>query len=39
MTIATAEDVVTSPDRNFVPLRLTTDAGRGALGDAPQNGR
>ncbi|WP_116953554.1 D-mannonate dehydratase ManD [Jiangella endophytica] len=37
--IQTAEVVVTSPDRNFVTLQLTTDDGLTGLGDATLNGR
>jgi mannonate dehydratase len=37
--IASAEVVVTSPSRNFVTLRLTTDEGVVGLGDATLNGR
>ncbi|WP_062313716.1 D-mannonate dehydratase ManD [Demequina rhizosphaerae] len=39
MRIDKAEVVVTSPDRNFVTLRLTTDEGHVGLGDATLNGR
>lgn len=39
MKITAAEVVVTSPDRNFVTLRLTTDDGLTGLGDATLNGR
>jgi mannonate dehydratase len=39
MIIESAEIVVTSPDRNFVTLRLTTDDGLVGLGDATLNGR
>ncbi|TFD57233.1 D-galactonate dehydratase family protein [Cryobacterium suzukii] len=39
MKIDRAEVVVTSPDRNFVTLRLTTDDGLVGLGDATLNGR
>jgi mannonate dehydratase len=39
MKIATAEVIVTSPDRNFVTLKLTTDDGITGLGDATLNGR
>ncbi|MBO0869217.1 MAG: D-galactonate dehydratase family protein, partial [Micromonosporaceae bacterium] len=39
MIIESAEIVVTSPDRNFVTLRLTTDEGLVGLGDATLNGR
>ncbi|SDT47078.1 D-mannonate dehydratase ManD [Jiangella sp. DSM 45060] len=38
-SIETAEVVVTSPDRNFVTLRLTTADGLVGLGDATLNGR
>ena len=34
MRIDKAEVIVTSPDRNFVTLRLTTDDGLVGLGDA-----
>jgi mannonate dehydratase len=34
-----AEIIVTSPDRNFVTLRLTTDDGLVGIGDATLNGR
>jgi mannonate dehydratase len=34
-----AEVIVTSPDRNFVTLKLTTDDGITGLGDATLNGR
>jgi mannonate dehydratase len=37
--ICSAEVVVTSPDRNFVTLRLETDDGLVGLGDATLNGR
>jgi mannonate dehydratase len=37
--IERAEVVVTSPDRNFVTLRLTTDEGITGLGDGTLNGR
>jgi mannonate dehydratase len=37
--IASAEVVVTSPTRNFVTLKLTTDDGVSGLGDATLNGR
>src|SRR5690606_14919856 len=33
-----AEGIVTSPDRNFVTLKLTTDDGLTGLGDATPNG-
>jgi mannonate dehydratase len=39
MRIDKAEVIVTSPDRNFVTLRLTTDDGLVGLGDATLNGR
>lgn len=39
MRIARADVVVTSPDRNFVTLKLTTDTGLVGLGDATLNGR
>ncbi|MGB3326135.1 MAG: D-mannonate dehydratase ManD, partial [Mycolicibacterium fortuitum] len=39
MTIDKAEVIVTSPDRNFVTLRLTTADGVVGLGDATLNGR
>lgn len=39
MKIVKAEVVVTSPDRNFVTLQLTTDEGVTGLGDATLNGR
>ena len=39
MTIRTAEVLVTSPGRNFVTLRITTDDGVVGLGDATVNGR
>ncbi|TFD54111.1 D-galactonate dehydratase family protein [Cryobacterium sp. Hh11] len=39
MKIVRAEVIVTSPDRNFVTLRLTTDDGFVGLGDATLNGR
>ncbi|GAA2334635.1 D-mannonate dehydratase ManD [Dactylosporangium salmoneum] len=39
MIIDRAEVVVTSPDRNFVTLKLTTDDGLTGLGDATLNGR
>ncbi len=34
-----ADVIVTSPDRNFVTLRLETDDGLVGLGDATLNGR
>jgi mannonate dehydratase len=34
-----AEVIVTSPDRNFVTLKITTDDGLTGLGDATLNGR
>jgi mannonate dehydratase len=39
MKIEKAEIIVTSPDRNFVTLRLTTTEGIVGLGDATLNGR
>ncbi len=39
MLIASAEVIVTSPSRNFVTLKLTTDDGIVGLGDATLNGR
>lgn len=39
MIIDAAEVIVTSPDRNFVTLRLTTDEGHIGVGDATLNGR
>src|SRR3954451_14133467 len=39
MRIERAEVIVTSPDRNFVTLKLTTDDGLTGLGDATLNGR
>ncbi|MDQ0614509.1 mannonate dehydratase [Microbacterium sp. W4I4] len=39
MIIDRAEVIVTSPDRNFVTLKLTTDDGIVGLGDATLNGR
>ena len=39
MNITKAEVIVTSPDRNFVTLKLTTDDGLTGLGDATVNGR
>lgn len=39
MIIDRAEVIVTSPDRNFVTLKLTTDEGHTGLGDATLNGR
>jgi mannonate dehydratase len=39
LRIDKAEVIVTSPDRNFVTLRLTTDDGLVGLGDATLNGR
>src|SRR5438477_10591089 len=39
MIIESAEIVVTSPGRNFVTLRVTTDEGLVGLGDATLNGR
>lgn len=39
MRISRADVIVTSPDRNFVTLKLTTDDGLTGLGDATLNGR
>ena len=39
MIIDKAEVIVTSPDRNFVTLKLTTDEGHVGIGDATLNGR
>ncbi len=39
MKIMTAEVLVSSPGRNFVTLRITTDDGYVGLGDATLNGR
>jgi mannonate dehydratase len=39
MTIEKVEVIVTSPDRNFVTLKLTTSDGVTGLGDATLNGR
>ena len=39
MKILTADVIVTSPTRNFVTLKLTTDDGIVGLGDATLNGR
>src|SRR3954452_14955671 len=39
MRIVAAEVIVTSPDRNFVTLKITTDEGLTGLGDATLNGR
>ena len=39
MLITSAEVLVTSPGRNFVTLRITTDEGLVGLGDATLNGR
>ena len=39
MIIEKAEVIVTSPDRNFVTLKLTTDEGHTGLGDGTLNGR
>ncbi len=39
MNIAAADVIVTSPDRNFVTLKLTTDDGLVGWGDATLNGR
>ncbi|MDQ0373809.1 D-mannonate dehydratase ManD [Cellulomonas humilata] len=39
MKIVTADVIVTSPNRNFVTLKITTDEGLTGLGDATLNGR
>ncbi len=39
MTIAAAKVIVCCPGRNFVTLKLTTDQGIRAIGDATLNGR
>ncbi|MET7949436.1 D-mannonate dehydratase ManD [Micromonospora sp. NPDC005324] len=39
MKIVAADIIVTSPDRNFVTLKITTDEGITGLGDATLNGR
>ena len=39
MNIVAAEVIVTSPSRNFVTLKITTDEGITGLGDATLNGR
>ncbi|MBO0812217.1 MAG: bifunctional D-altronate/D-mannonate dehydratase, partial [Microlunatus sp.] len=39
MLIKSAEVIITSPDRNFVTLKLTTDDGITGLGDGTLNGR
>jgi mannonate dehydratase len=39
VNIVAAEVIVTSPDRNFVTLKLTTDDGLTGWGDATLNGR
>ena len=39
MKIVAADVIVTSPSRNFVTLRITTDDGLTGLGDATLNGR
>ena len=39
MTIDRADVIVTSPDRNFVTLKITTADGVTGLGDATLNGR
>ena len=39
MKIVSADVIVTSPNRNFVTLKLTTDEGLTGLGDATLNGR
>jgi mannonate dehydratase len=37
--IRSAEVIVSSPDRNFVTLKITTEEGISGLGDATLNGR
>lgn len=39
MKIASVDVIVTSPDRNFVTLKITTDEGVTGLGDGTLNGR
>ena len=39
MKIVAADVIVTSPNRNFVTLKITTDDGLTGLGDATLNGR
>lgn len=39
MKIKSAEVIVSSPDRNFVTLQITTEDGLTGLGDATLNGR
>src|SRR3979411_3191834 len=39
MRIRSAEVILTSPGRNFVTLKITTDDGLTGLGDATLNGR
>ena len=39
MKIVAADVIVTSPGRNFVTLKITTDDGVTGLGDATLNGR
>ena len=39
MKIREAQVIVTSPGRNFVTLKITTDDGVTGLGDATLNGR
>ena len=39
MKIVAADVIVTSPDRNFVTLKITTDEGITGLGDGTLNGR
>jgi mannonate dehydratase len=39
MKIAAADVIITSPDRNFVTLKITTDDGVTGLGDGTLNGR
>ena len=39
MKILSAKVIVTSPDRNFVTLKIVTDEGVYGIGDATLNGR
>ena len=39
MKITSAKVIVTSPTRNFVTLKITTDEGITGIGDATLNGR
>ena len=39
MKIVAADVIVSSPDRNFVTLKITTDEGLTGLGDGTLNGR